>query len=650
MRTHHWFFLLIPCLCIVWISGIAALPPRDSLGIAPEDLSYYKSSVIKCKDGSKKFTREQLNDEFCDCPDGTDEPGTSACPEGKFYCLNVGHVPMTIFSSRVNDGICDCCDGSDEYDSKINCQNTCWEAGKAARERLKKKIATYQDGVVIRNQEIEKAKQAFSKDEEELSKLKNDEKILKGLVEQLREHKERIEKAEQEEQLKKEKEEKRLKEEAERQAIEEKKVTQDSQLGSTSDTHERLSEDHSQEMENEHKTEVEDEIDYHAETESTATEDETDYHAETEGTATEKPLAEDLDEFTKPIEEENDLIDGATSTDTHQHVVEEDDDMLKADGGDNFAAEKVSIAHEEQQEGNPVGTEGLSREELGRLVASRWTGESSAPITNEADDSAKEAGHGLKQDIPESAEEENYDTSSETDEDTNKYEDDDFEDEPDDRYGEDHVRPTDPYETDEDAKSEDSGGLSWLEKIQQKVQNILQTFNIFKTPVDLSEASRVRKEYDDSSAKLSKIQSRISSLTEKLKHDFGKEKEFYSFYDHCFENKEGKYVYKVCPFKKASQVEGHSSTQLGRWDKFEESYRVMEFSSGDKCWNGPDRSLKVRLRCGLKNELTDVDEPSRCEYVAILSTPLLCQEEKLKELQRKLDELNNRQPSTHDEL
>lgn len=27
--------------------------------------------------------------------------------------------------------------------------------------------------------------------------------------------------------------------------------------------------------------------------------------------------------------------------------------------------------------------------------------------------------------------------------------------------------------------------------------------------------------------------------------------------------------------------------------KFEESYRIMLFSNGDRCWNGPDRSLKV---------------------------------------------------------
>lgn len=32
--------------------------------------------------------------------------GTSACPGGKFYCRNVGHTPLQLFSSRVNDGIC----------------------------------------------------------------------------------------------------------------------------------------------------------------------------------------------------------------------------------------------------------------------------------------------------------------------------------------------------------------------------------------------------------------------------------------------------------------------------------------------------------------------------------------------------------------
>lgn len=39
------------------------------------DEKYYSSEVIKCKDGSRSFTIDRLNDDFCDCVDGTDEPG-----------------------------------------------------------------------------------------------------------------------------------------------------------------------------------------------------------------------------------------------------------------------------------------------------------------------------------------------------------------------------------------------------------------------------------------------------------------------------------------------------------------------------------------------------------------------------------------------
>ena len=55
-----------------------------------------------------------------------------------------------------------------------------------ARDKLKKKIATYKEGVALRNKEVEQAKAAIAKDEAELSKLKNEEKVLKGIVQQLK--------------------------------------------------------------------------------------------------------------------------------------------------------------------------------------------------------------------------------------------------------------------------------------------------------------------------------------------------------------------------------------------------------------------------------------------------------------------------------
>lgn len=39
------------------------------------DEKYFAPEVINCKDDSKSFTRDRLNDNFCDCVDGTDEPG-----------------------------------------------------------------------------------------------------------------------------------------------------------------------------------------------------------------------------------------------------------------------------------------------------------------------------------------------------------------------------------------------------------------------------------------------------------------------------------------------------------------------------------------------------------------------------------------------
>ena len=76
-----------------------------------------KFDVFKCPISGEVIKARYVNDDYCDCKDGSDEPNTDACSENKFDCKysRFSHHVKSIPSSRVNDGICDCCDGSDEY-------------------------------------------------------------------------------------------------------------------------------------------------------------------------------------------------------------------------------------------------------------------------------------------------------------------------------------------------------------------------------------------------------------------------------------------------------------------------------------------------------------------------------------------------------
>jgi len=90
-----------------------------------------------------------INDDFCDCPlSGKDEPGTSACANGTFYCSNAPWVPKRIYSGQVGDGICDCCDGTDEK-TKTNstCKNTC-KAILLEEKRNQKKALKLREGYI----------------------------------------------------------------------------------------------------------------------------------------------------------------------------------------------------------------------------------------------------------------------------------------------------------------------------------------------------------------------------------------------------------------------------------------------------------------------------------------------------------------------
>ena len=80
--------------------------------------------------------QEYINDDYCDSPDGCDEPNTSACStvdaSKRFECPDEGAGATLIPASRIGDGVCDCCDGSDEASG---CDDDCEARRARAREK-----------------------------------------------------------------------------------------------------------------------------------------------------------------------------------------------------------------------------------------------------------------------------------------------------------------------------------------------------------------------------------------------------------------------------------------------------------------------------------------------------------------------------------
>ena len=79
---------LLPINKLVWSDG-------RILGLDPRLQSLYKSDAqgfFTCLDKSELIPFRMVNDDYCDCKDGSDEPSTSACPEAKFHCVKSNRV------------------------------------------------------------------------------------------------------------------------------------------------------------------------------------------------------------------------------------------------------------------------------------------------------------------------------------------------------------------------------------------------------------------------------------------------------------------------------------------------------------------------------------------------------------------------------
>ncbi|XP_068622972.1 glucosidase 2 subunit beta [Battus philenor] len=164
-------FLLIIFTFIIYAQSDVPRPRGVSLSKAS---LYSPTKDFTCFDGTATIPFSYVNDDYCDCFDGSDEPGTSACLNGVFHCTNAGHRPENIPSSRVNDGVCDCCDGTDEYAEPDLCKNTCEEMGREARAEAQRLADLHKAGNHLRLELIEKGNKKRNEMAEQLTQLEKD--------------------------------------------------------------------------------------------------------------------------------------------------------------------------------------------------------------------------------------------------------------------------------------------------------------------------------------------------------------------------------------------------------------------------------------------------------------------------------------------
>merc|ERR1712048_768977 len=181
---------------LLYLSSLVVLAdihfPR---GVNPRNQHLYNpvsGQNFKCIKSGELVPITSLNDDYCDCVDGSDEPGTSACAHLSkkpntfvgFWCRNAGFKEQTISPMIVDDGICDCCDGSDESFKK--CENTCDQVGAIERERAAAEKALFAEGIAIKKEWMVEGKKAHAERESEIKEIEAEMAEMEKKAEELK--------------------------------------------------------------------------------------------------------------------------------------------------------------------------------------------------------------------------------------------------------------------------------------------------------------------------------------------------------------------------------------------------------------------------------------------------------------------------------
>ncbi|GAA5816614.1 hypothetical protein MFLAVUS_010144 [Mucor flavus] len=508
------------------LAAVTLVSASSIRGVDPEKYDLYNPSrdgQWTCLDGTKVISHNAINDDYCDCPDGSDEPGTSACPNSLFYCVNEGHIPAYIKSYTVNDGVCDeaCCDGSDETSSLIHCPNRCKEVGEVYREQQSNLKQSTQAGLAAKAQLITEAQDQITQWEEQETKLQDQIILKKSNM---------------------------LKLQRELNILESKSTT------------------------NKKAQCKSDGLDV-------------------------ATLKHDIVILQKELDGLKNIL-GEMKV-KHNHNFHDMAVKSAIAGYDDFMTRYESMMANIEQDIAHIDAAASVQEEIEEEVAveegEEETVEESTeePVVDEVFASyipfacvGKKQTHTIAETLLEKLE---------------------------------SILPTKYKDTVMDAL------LPLVKKDEQHEEN-----NFDGGISNEAGVESARKLFQDAENEVNSLNTELEKIKQDLAVDYGKDKEWLKLKDVCVEKNEGEYTYSLCFLGDAYQKSNKDSTRtfLGKFEKFDgdkDLYEVHVHTHGTRCWNGPERSVKAKIECGLKNEIIEVSEPEKCEYHYRMLSPAVCQ-------------------------
>ncbi|EJD53947.1 endoplasmic reticulum protein [Auricularia subglabra TFB-10046 SS5] len=525
-------------------SAVAGVEPRKAALYTP--ISGSGAPTWKCLNDSRVIPFSAVNDDYCDCADGSDEPGTSACPNSSFYCINQGHIGSYISSTRVNDGLCEpeCCDGSDEPAGV--CPNICKQVGEAYRKKRDALLKVRKTGAKIRGTYIQHAQKEKKRLEDSLELLTKEVSVREKELARLEEILARTESVS-------------------HAAMEHKKQ---SPLYQSLLTHSRalksLNKYYKEQQEREKtladilaalKTGYNPNYQDMAVLEAVRGWDA--YNGEDE-----QPGAETTESAAGAQEEEH-LEEGEWSEDQIEHQLE---------GLINRDYESLLIEHDEH---------------MARL---------------EEDEDEASVLFDIGAYVPESL--------------------------------------AAQYEIFRDK------AVGWL-KALGVVRSATGSNNVATEETNKARQARDNARYalNDATRKKESEDKELGQLFDVAW--YGTEGQWKKLQNVCIEKEVGEYVYELCFFGSAAQKNKNGgSTSLGSFSSWNtkagvasgspEYYSVQMYTGGQRCWNGPERSVTLKLACGTENAILSVSEPEKCEYHYTATSPALCLPVTEKELREEL--------------